>query len=476
MSTVGPGFFKTILLTLLLLMICFGRRPLHAQTTLEPAENSTETTAKDDTTRIQEAVDSAKGSIRFASGVFRITRTIRIDLDRVGFSSLIGDGTTRIIMNGPGPAFHFIGTHQGTADPKTVQQNIWDKQRMPKVQGLEIVGEHPEADGIEATGTMQLTIDHVLIRETRHAIHLTKRNRNIIINHCHLYKNRGVGIYYDHVDLHQSNITGCHISYNAMGGIVVTGGGVRNIHIGSCDIEANMSDQDSFNANVFIDCSQGSTAEVAITGCTLQHSADFPKSANIVFLGNGAPGQISREDKDSRWGHLTIADNILTDTQVNVHLKHARGATISGNSFGEGHQYNLLVEDCVAMVIANNSFDRNPPYYQGDTAKSNDAIAIRKCSDSILTGLIVNGVLRQPAAIVIEDCSDMNVANCSIFDSDGPGIVLKNTNDSLVTGCLIRDRRQQRPDSVSLLIEGGKGNEVRNNKLSHGISDAPQNR
>ncbi|MEY4567088.1 MAG: hypothetical protein RLY14_2058 [Planctomycetota bacterium] len=474
MSTVSPCFFRTFLLTSLLLTICIGSRPLHAQTILEPAKNSTETTAEDDTARIQEAVDSAKGSIHFASGIFRITRTIRIDLDRVGFSSLIGDGTTRIIMNGPGPAFHFIGTHQGTADPKTVQQNVWDKQRMPKVQGLEVVGAHPEADGIEATGTMQLTIDHVLIRETRHAIHLTKRNRNIIINHCHLYKNRGVGIYYDHVDLHQSNITGCHISYNAIGGIVVTGGGVRNIHIGSCDIEANMSDQDSFNANVFIDCSQGSTAEVAITGCTLQHSADFPKSANIVFLGNGAPGQITKEDKNSRWGHLTIADNILTDTQVNVHLKHVRGATISGNSFGEGHQYNMFVEDCVAMVIANNSFDRNPPYYQGDTAKSNDAIAIRNCSDSILTGLVVNGVMRQPAAIVIEDCSDMNISNCSIFDSDGPGILLKNTKESLVTGCLIRDRRQQRPDSVSLRIEGGKGNEVHNNKLSHGISDASQ--
>jgi parallel beta-helix repeat protein len=476
MSPVIPGIFKTGCLAGLLLALFSGTRPLHAQTTLEPSTPSVESTSNDDTTRIQEAVDSAKGSIRFASGAFHISRTIRIDLDRVGFTSLIGDGATRIVMHGPGPAFQFIGTHQGTADPKTIQPNVWDKQRMPGIQGIEIVGDHPEADGIEATGTMQLTIDHVLIREARHAIHLTKRNRNIIIDHCHLYKNRGVGIYYDQVDLHQSNITGCHISYNAMGGIVVVGGGVRNIHIGSCDIEANMSEKDSFNANVFIDCSQGSTAEVAITGCTLQHSADFPKSANIVFLGDGAPGQITKDDKDSRWGHLTIADNILTDTQVNVHLKHARGATISGNSFGEGHQYNLLVEDCIATVIANNSFDRNPPYYQGDTAKANDAIAIRKCSDSILTGLIVNGVMRQAAAIVIEDCSDMNISNCSIFDSDGAGILLRNTSDSLVTGCLIRDRRQQRPASVSLLIEGGKGNEVHSNKLSHGISDASQKR
>ena len=70
----------------------------------------------------------------------------------------------------------------------------------------------------------------------------------------------------------------------------------------------------------------------------------------------------------------------------------------------------------------------------------------------------------------------MNVSNCSIFDSDGPGILLKNTKDSLVNGCLIRDRRQQRPDSASLQIEGGNGNEIYNNKLSHGVIGTSEKR
>ena len=77
------------------------------------------------------------------------------------------------------------------------------------VDGLEIVGEHAEADGLEAEGTMQLTITRARFNGLRHCIHLTKRNRNLLVAECHLYHNSGIGIFYDTVNLHQSNITGC---------------------------------------------------------------------------------------------------------------------------------------------------------------------------------------------------------------------------------------------------------------------------
>ena len=83
------------------------------------------------------------------------------------------------------------------------------------------------ANGIAARGTMQLTINRVVVREARHAIRLHGRNRNVLISDVHLYHNRGIGIFYDTVNLHQSNITGSHISYNAGGGVVVRGGDVR---------------------------------------------------------------------------------------------------------------------------------------------------------------------------------------------------------------------------------------------------------
>jgi hypothetical protein len=112
---------------------------------------------------------------------------------------------------------------------------------MPVVAGLEIAGGHAEADGIEASGTMMLTVHMALIRGCRHGVRLVKRNRNIIISDCHIYSNRGIGVFYDDVNLHQSNVTGCHISYNDGGGVVCRGGEVRNIQIGNCDIEANMA-------------------------------------------------------------------------------------------------------------------------------------------------------------------------------------------------------------------------------------------
>src|SRR5690606_4534888 len=118
----------------------------------------------DDTNAIQRAVD-AGGRIVFPSGVFRLTRTIRVDLDRTGFVALTGDSTTRILMAGPGPAFEFVGTHAGSAAPSTFKPDVWERQRTPRVDGLEIVGAHPEADGIAATGTMQLTVTHVVVRE-----------------------------------------------------------------------------------------------------------------------------------------------------------------------------------------------------------------------------------------------------------------------------------------------------------------------
>ena len=84
-------------------------------------------------------------------------------------------------MAGPGPAFKFIGTHGGTASPQTVKPNVWERQRTPMIDGIEVVGNHAEASGIEATGTMQAIFSRVTVRNALHGIHLTTRNRNVIV-------------------------------------------------------------------------------------------------------------------------------------------------------------------------------------------------------------------------------------------------------------------------------------------------------
>lgn len=79
----------------------------------------------DDTNALQKAVDARIGVVHLPSGVYRLTKPVVIDLDRVGPTSVIGDGVARVEMDGAGPAFKFVGTHRGTADPDTVKPNVW---------------------------------------------------------------------------------------------------------------------------------------------------------------------------------------------------------------------------------------------------------------------------------------------------------------------------------------------------------------
>jgi parallel beta-helix repeat protein len=421
--------------------------------------------AADDTSAIQRALEG--GVAAFPKGTYRITTTITVDLDKTGPASLSGDGTARIVMAGSGPAFRFVGTHAGSADPKTLKPGTWERQRSPRVSGIEFTGEHAEADAIEAKGTIQLTITGCVIHKVRHGIHLVERNRNVLISDCHIYENKGCGVFLDQVNLHQTNIIGSHISYNAGGGVVVRGGEVRNLHIGTCDIESNMAPNAPETANILIDCRGGSTDEVAITGCTIQHNSKSPGSANIRYIGAGITS--SRNAAPTQEGHLTITGNIFSDVMINVHLQDVRGATISGNTFWEGFEHDLLMERCHAVVVGPNDFDRNPRYVvNGNWGKERNGIVLRECEDTKLDGLLVKGVWQKQAAILLEKCKRTTVQNCSVFDNDGTGLLLRDCERCAVSGCVIRDDRPEKKSEPSLQVEGGKDNWITNNWLAGG--------
>lgn len=419
----------------------------------------------DATLAIQKLIDGGNPTIRFPRGTYRITQPIVIELDKTGFASLSGDGVARIVMEGPGPAFRLVGTHGGTADPGSFKANVWDRQRMPLIDGLEIIGKHPEACGVEADGTMQLTLTRLMIRHVLHAVHLVNRNRNVLIADSHLYENRGVGLFLDNVDLHQINVSGCHISYNDQGGIVSRQGNVRNLHVTGCDIESNMSPDTPATANVLIDCSESAhgTAEVAITGCTIQHNSKSPDSANIRIIGRSQPAP---DGSSLRWGNATITGNVFSDVQVNVHLQDCRGVAINGNTFWMGYRHNLLIENSHSVVVGPNNFDRNPAYAYGDATQTHNAITFRDCEDCTLTGLHVTAVHADPAAVLIERCRRFNIASCTILDSNGPGLLLLDVSHSLVSGCLIRDDRPDHDDEVSIRVEGGSDNTIVNNAFA----------
>lgn len=415
----------------------------------------------DDSAAIQRAVDSKQGQIVFPKGVYRLTKTVTIDLDKLGPTSISSDGTATIIMAGPGPAFRFIGTHAGTASPHTVKENVWLNQRSPLVDGLEIVGDHPEACGIEATGTMQITLTRLTIRRALHAIHFVKRNRNVIVSNCHLYENRGAGVYYDHVSIHQSNIVGCHISYNAGGGVVVDKGDIRNIQIGTCDIEGNMGDENSKpTANVLIDSEGAMVGEIAIVGCTIQHDHNAPGSANIRINENAWVRPHSPEHRD---GNITIADNVLSDVQTNIEITSARGVTVTGNTMWKGYTHNIRVHDCNNILISDNVLDRNPRYHYGDGSTAQVGMLLTNCDGCTISGNHINGTGDKTAALEIRDSRRMNLTNCTILDYSTAGLVLKNVSDSRVSDCLIRTDLPDSQDAPALQIIGGQDNQIVNN-------------
>jgi hypothetical protein len=409
----------------------------------------------DDTATLQEIIDGKCGSIRFPAGAYRITKPLVVELDRVGLTSFVADGTARLIMDGPGPAIRFVGTHTaGTAAPNTVKPEVWDRQRMPVVEGLAIEGKHAEADGIEAAGTFQLTLRGVHIRKCRHGVHLVNRNRNVLIDACHIYENSGSGVFYDHVDLHQSNISASHISYCSQGGVVVRGGNVRNIHISGCDIEANESKDGPLSANVLLDCADGSVAEVAITGCTIQHGKEAPGSANIRILGRGIMERRGQQ-MPFNCGNVTIGDNVLSDVQTNIHLDGVRGVTIAGNTFWQGYEHNLLVENSSHVIVGPNMMERNPLY--GYTSEGKNGVAFRRCQDCTIQGLHLHNVIDSPAGLVLDRCDWFHVVGCTILDCDNAGVLMRVTNEIHFENIFAAERREGRK-LVRLRIVDADGN------------------
>ena len=91
-------------------------------------------------------------------------------------------------------------------------------------------------------------------------------------------------------------------------------------------------------------------------------------------------------------GHVVITGNVFSDVKVNVDVQHARGVTITGNTFWMGYEYNLRVEHSEHVVVGPNDFQRNPRYDYGDATTTKNAIAFRDCADCTLTGLHVHNV------------------------------------------------------------------------------------
>jgi hypothetical protein len=264
---------------------------------------------------------------------------------------------------------------------------------MPMVQGIEILGRHPEADGIEFRGTMQPTLSKLLIREVRNGVTLSERNRNLLVDSCHIYNCSGVGILFSSVNLHQAIINASHISYCKRGGIKVVDGEIRNLQITGNDIEYNYDPEAKESADICFDVTNGTIAEGTITGNTIQAKVS-PGGANIRFVG---AKESTHPTPMSMW---TITGNLVGSQEVNIHLVRCRGMTISANHIYSGKERSLILENCQNMVVGANSLDQSHNRGQGFA----NGVSIRDSNN-----VIVN-------AVVLDDCAAGNAQSGGAFE------------------------------------------------------------
>ncbi len=412
----------------------------------------------DDTAAIEAAVKA--GATYFHKGDYRISRTIRIDLDAAGRTSLVGTGGATVIMAGAGPAFHFVGTHEGTGDPKSVLDNVWQRQRLPMITGIEIRGDHPEAIGLRLEKTMQATLTNLLIRRCKIGIHLPSRNRNLIIDHCHIYNNTHIGIEFDNVNLHQAIISNSHISYNRAAGIRLLGGQMRNFQVVGNDIEYNYDPNLIDCADILIDMTPDGSSfrEGTIVGNTIQ-ATPSPNGANIRFLGGKSL---------LTGGLLAITGNLIGSQTHNIHLKDCRGITISGNSIYSAAAHSLWLEDSANLVASGNSIDWNPDHKEKHLV---DGILIDRCKGVILSDTIIEdsfqGSEQSGGAVDVRNSRDVAITDCQVLDFRFRGITLTDSRRCRVTGCSIIERRQLPQKGTSIVVKGGKDNLIIDNIVDY---------
>jgi len=419
----------------------------------------------DDTEAIQHAVRQSDGEVRFPKGVYRITQTIQVPLDKLGPLSIHGTGgTAKVVMAGPGPAFRITGTHGGTGDPGSVHPDVRAGERLPIVSRLEIEGAHPQADGLELIQTLQAVIEGVLVGRVRHGIHLTMRNRNVLIHDCHIYHNTAAGIYLDGVNLHQINIIGNHISYNRTGGIRIERSEIRNLQITGNDIEYNNhrshETEPEPTAEIYVDTTaeRSSVDEITIASNTIQ-ATESPGGANIRI--------VERPDRSRAPGLWTITGNVIGSQENNVHLTGCHGVVISGNFIYSCGRRNLLIEHSRQINVGGNNFRRH-------TGSYGTGVRLVATRDSLIHGCHLEDESQQGQAsgaslLELVDCRRINVSGCQLLGGVPYGIDATSCSELNISGCTVIDPREKKPSQGAIRFTG-RGTA---NLLTSTITDRP---
>ncbi|MFO0870875.1 MAG: right-handed parallel beta-helix repeat-containing protein [Pirellulales bacterium] len=425
----------------------------------------------DDTDALQHALEAGDGVLRFAKGTYRITRPLVLDLARQGYGGARGEtGASRIVMAGPGPALRIIGDHRGSALPRSVQPHTWDRERFPLVTGLEIVGEHPEAVGIELCRTMKCTITEVLVRRCRVGIHLIERNRDFILANSHLYDNREIGLFFDHCNLHQIIVQGNHISWNRVAGIKSLNGDVHNLQIVGNDIEynnltaalgANLPADDpaladhAGGAEIWFAALAGVISEVTIAGNTIQATVQRG-GANIRITGAPvARSSSAADDGPPDTAHLiAITGNVLGSQWRGVDLRYVSRVTITGNTLYDAADLSVYAAHVSGLTLGPNTIG----WRCSDSEPPKEGLYFEDCENVVVSQLATQrmsaGAPASGAAVTLVRCRDSSVCDCQLLDPVHCGIELQDCERCRVVNNTVVDRRATPTFRAAIRLRG----------------------
>lgn len=439
----------------------------HAETGLERLGDG----ETDVTGALQHAINETRGLVEIPAGTYIITDTLVVDVAEYGYRGIRGaNGATRIIMRGAGPALRIVGNHQGTADPGSIQDHTWEKERFPTISGLEIKGDHPEADGITLYRTLQCTIQNVLIRNCRYGVHLIERNRNFLLADSHIYDGGDTGVFLDNCNLHQANIIGNHISYNKRAGIRQINGDVHNIQITGNDIEYNAGSEESsgeivLEATTIPDGPTSFISEYTIASNTIQARPEH-NGANIRII-----GEVAHSPHAAR--NITITSNVLGSRQKTIEFDHVSRATISGNSIYGGREMNLHLKNTRNIVVNGNTIGTRPSMHDVHERYA-DGILVEDSTNILLNGNTLAearlGTEESGGAITFRNVTSGRITACQIINPKFRGIVLEGG-----IGCVISDNTITSSDDSEIMravtVTNGKENLVQNNLIRTSLDE-----
>ncbi|MCP4507130.1 MAG: hypothetical protein GY826_12175, partial [Fuerstiella sp.] len=166
----------------------------------------------------------------------------------------------------------------------------------------------------------------------------------------------------------------------------------------------------------------------SITGCTIQHSANYPGSGEKTTAPGGANIRLAGK-QSYPINSVTISGNVLSDTSVSVDVNYAHDIAINSNNFFAPKPHNLRVANSQRVVVNGNTFNPRQFVRPG-------TISFTKCDDCILSSSTLHRFSTSDGAVILDQCSGFLLNALSLSDCDSR-IVLRETTDTTIANCRV---------------------------------------